>query len=384
MLRLREIGLAATLAFAPALAACGPSQAQIDPRNVVNVTVRPASGQLFYCPGDPFQVEVAVKLKNGTTCSNVDGKRGCMGKDDQVIAPELVRIGASSGARRGDPDDFVWAPDPDPLATADTGMTLRGWLQGVFDGKTVKSMEGEASLRPVYECKKEGVFTLPPPDREGDDGRPGPDVMVAITSLSTPFYPDAALVRVEWLGNRAYFISPSSDKPVKIVSKGQDGAQGEHGKDGEEGRDGEDAEKECATGRDGEDGAPGQPGGDGGNGGRGGAIKVLLDEANADKLKGRLLLLSVGGDPGKGGLGGFGGAGGKGGAGGFIKPGASLESCKPARGKDGEKGDNGEDGALGKRGAEGPPPVFEMFPRPSIFANELGTIQRIEAAKGKR
>jgi hypothetical protein len=385
MLRLREIGLASLVVLAPTLVACGPSHAQIDPRNVVNVTVRPASGQLYYCPGDSFQVEVAAKLKDGTTCSNVDGKRGCLGKDNQVISPELVRIEGSSGSRSGSPTDFVWTPDPNPLTTADSGMTLRAWLEGATEGKPVKSMEGEASLRPVYECQKEGVLTIVELAPPGEKGRPGPEVTVAITSLSTPFYPDAALVRVEWMGNRAYFISPSADKPVRIVSKGQNGGHGAQGQDGAKGRDGKDAEDGCGKGQDGGNGKPGQPGGPGGDGGPGGAIKVILDEANADKLRGRLLLASLGGEPGQGGHGGFGGLGGLGGHGGSgVKAGASLENCKPEMGDIGKKGPDGPDGPRGNVGADGPPPTFEMSPRGTLFATELATIQRIEAAKAKR
>ncbi|UQA61758.1 hypothetical protein [Polyangium aurulentum] len=384
MLRIRKIGLAALAALAPALAACGPSHAQIDPRNVVNVTVRPASGQLLYCPGDEFQVEVVAKLKDGTTCSNVDGNRGCLGKDDQVIAPELVRIGGSSGVPLRQPGAFLWAPNPDPLATADSGMTLRGWLEGVVEGKTVKSMEGEALLRPVYECQQQGIYTILISGRAGDDGRPGPEVTVAITTLSTPFYPNAALIRVEWQGTREYFISPSADKPVRIISKGQDGLPGVPGQDGAKGRDGKNAEQECAKGEDGGNGAPGQPGGPGGDGGPGGPIKVILDEANADKLRGRLLLASVGGDPGQGGLGGHGGFGGQGGFGGPLKAGTSLDSCKPVSGEHGKKGADGLEGPRGNRGADGPAPTFEMQPRQTLFANELGIIQRIESAKAKR
>jgi len=236
----------------------------------------------------------------------------------------------------------------------------------------------------VYECKKEGVFTIPQPARAGDNGRPGPELTVAITSLSTPFYPDAALVRVEWLGNRAYFISPSADKPVRIVSKGQNGAPGAHGQDGAKGRDGEDAKADCAKGEDGGNGKPGGPGGNGGDGGPGGPIKVVLDEANADKLRGRLLLASIGGEAGQAGRGGQGGLGGHPGAGGPLKAGASLESCKPEMGKFGKNGPDGADGKMGNAGADGPAPTFENSPRQTLFGTELGMIQRIEAAKGKR
>jgi hypothetical protein len=361
-----------------ALAGCGPSHAQIDPKEVVNVNVRPASGQLLYCPGDPFQVEVVAKLKDGTSCSNVDGKRGCKGESNMVISPELVHVTGSSGKRTDDGEKFIWYPDPDFLKTADTGVKLEAWLESAAGGKSEK---GEATLKPVYECKKDEVIRGPGGSRNGENGKTGHEITIAITTFSTPFYPDAALIRIDWPGNRAYMISPSSDKPVKITNEGGSGGWGTPGKPGEAGKDGADAKEACGTGGDGTDGTAGGPGGKGGDGGAGGPIKVILDEANADKLRGRLLLQSVGGDGNIGGHGGDGGAGGKGGSGGELKAGDA--SCKPKMGKAGQFGKKGEQGPKGKRGVDGPAPTFEMGKRQVMFANEMGTIQRIEGAKAR-
>ncbi len=358
----------------PVLTGCGPSHAQIDPKNVVNVSVRPASGQLLYCPGDAFQIEVVAKLKDGTSCSNVDAKKGCMKEDDMVIAPDLVRYAGSAAQVHR---DFIVVPDPDVLKTADTGMTLRAWLEAAGG---VKSMEGEAQLKPVYDCKNAHVVRGAP-GYDGRNGSAAPEVTVAITSLSTPFYPDAALIRVDWPGSRAYLISPSSDKPVRIQSQGGDGGRGITGQAGAPGRAGKDATEECGTGEDGGNGTDGLIGGRGGDGGPGGRILVILDDANADKLKGRLLLATVGGGSGDGGFGGKGGAAGQGGQGGALK--AGDPKCKPEAGKDGRFGKTGPTGEPGRQGPGGPAPVFEMGQRKVMFANELSILQRIEAGKGK-
>jgi hypothetical protein len=378
MLSLRLTGLFVLAASAQVLAGCGPSLARVDPREVVNVTVRPASGQLLYCPGDAFQVELVAKLKDGSSCSNVDASRGCMGKKDTVIDAGLVHISGSSGSPSGAANQFVWRPDPDPLATADTGMTLKGWLEEATSGQPVKSMEGESQLKPVYDCTKERVFSYRPTGQPGARGQKGPDLTISITTLSTPFYPDAALIRVDWDAQRAYIISPSADRPVRIISQGQPGMPGAPGADGANGADGKDAEVACGQGGDGGDGQRGQPGGKGGDGGPGGVIKVIVDEANADKLKGRLLLASLGGDGAPGGRGGFGGAGGMPGAGGELN---NSPDCKPKMGAHGKNGQGGPEGATGKPGSDGPAPTFENAVTQTLFANEINIIQRIESAK---
>ncbi|HVK67173.1 MAG TPA: hypothetical protein VM694_21955 [Polyangium sp.] len=363
------------VAALPLLVGCGPNQAQIDPKNVVNVSVRPASGQLLFCPGDPFQVEVVAKLKDGTSCSNVDASKGCMNEKDTVISSEMVRIQGSSGSIGG--GNFIWVPERDVLKTADTGMGLRGWLESATSGK---SMEGEAQLKPVYDCQTEQKIRGAK-GREGDPGAPGPELTVSISTLSTPFYPDAALVRLDWPGNRVYLISPSADKPVRITSIGGEGGQGREGAPGIPGKDGKDAKEDCLDGTDGTNGTDGGPGGRGGDGGAGGLIKVILDDANPDKLKGRLLLQSVGGPSGDRGPGGKGGFGGKGGQRGMLKAGEA--SCNPKDGKNGQLGRRGPSGDTGRPGPSGPAPVFEMGQRAVMFANEIAIIQRIEAGKGK-
>jgi len=350
-----------------ALSGCGPSLAKIDPKSVVNVNVRPASGQLLYCPGDPFQVEVATKLKDGTTCSNVNADSGCLGQKDLVLLPELIHIQGGTNTSSYDASKFIMTTNRDVLATADTGVSLKAWLE---DPETKhKSMEGESTLKPVYECMKEFGIS---------DGQ---DVTVIITTLSTPFYPDAALVRLEYGTERTYWISPSGDKPLKVVAYGRNGMTGAQGQQGVEGTDGKDATDACGNGTDGTDGGPGQAGGRGGDGGAGGKIRVIVDDANADKLKARLIVASVSGQGGLGGRGGLGGPGGSGGKAGAGKPGDA--SCKPMPGQMGKQGPQGQNGPNGNPGPTSPAPTFENGKRASIFVGEWPIIQRIEAAKAK-
>jgi hypothetical protein len=371
----------ALCAISTGLVACGPSLVELDPRSVVNVHVAPASKQPLFCPGDAFQVEVVAKLKDGTSCSSTDRARGCMGKKDAIIDPADVRVSGSSGRNIGKKDHFVWLPEADPLKTAGTGMKLKGWLEKVIDGATVKSVEGEMELRPVYECRKEATFNPPQYAKDGSPGGAGPNLVIAVTSLSTPYYPDAALIRVEYDANRVYMISPSADQPVRIFAKGQSGAEGAPGVDGRKGEDGKDAmqKTQCARGTDGLPGGNGGDGKAGGDGGPGGTIRVMLDERIADKLKGRLLLSTPGGEPGLGGRGGKAGPGGRGGAGG-----PKAESCPQTDGERGKDGEEGKPGTRGKHGPDAGPPTFENAPREKLFATELSLIANIEATKAKR
>jgi hypothetical protein len=376
------------LAAAGTLAGCGPKQLKVDPRAVVDVQVRPASGQPLYCPGDAFEVELVAKMKDGSTCSSIDPTRRCGGVEG-VISRDLVRIQSSSGDWRnpgwtGD-SPYVLVPPDDALATAEQGLRLRAWLEGPTpEGARVKSMEGTNELRPVYTCaaQRERLFSGPSPKLHGENGAPGPSLTVAVTTLSTPYYPNAALVVIKGGGETRYLISPSADQPVTIVSRGAPGFQGKPGSPGKPGENGRDSGLECVKGLDGTNGGPGGPGGPGGNGGPGGAITLLLDSAAADRLRSRVVLKSEGGAAGAPGPGGPGGVGGTGGRG--LVGVACTESGAP-KARDGASGQRGPDGPSGQAGPPGPAPVVDgTQAREALFRVELPTIQRIEAAKGKK
>lgn len=366
----------AVLCFSVLAGACLPTEIELDPKNVVDVQVRPASGQALFCPGDRFQIEVVAKLADGSTCSNVDGERGCLGKKDAVIAWDQVKIEASPGSWPH-PETYLFLPSADALETAAKGVLLRAHIQAA---NGAKSVQGERVIAPVYDCQKEGTFAAAAQSgTQGEPGAEGPEVRVAITSLSTPWFPNAALIRVESGSAKAYFISPSADRPVRIVSRGQDGARGAAGAAGQAGADGASVPKDapaCTRGSDGAPGTDGQPGGNGGNGGPGGKIVVTIDDAKGDALRSRVTFESVGGAAGAAGPGGAGGAGGKGGEGGPVGP-----ACQdlPTRGKDGAPGNAGAPGQAGKAGDAGPAPVFSSAARATLFAAELAAIQAIEA-----
>ncbi len=363
------------IAGASLLVACGPSKMQIDPKNVANVVVRPASGQNLFCPGDKFQVEVVAKLKDGTNCSSINPDLGCMGKKDSIIDANILRVEATPGAPAGGPHPFVFVPDPNPLHTAATGMRLKAWIVGAT-GQQSDTAFAETVLKPVYQCQAMNTLGAPPPMGHGMHGGPGPALRVTATTLSTPFYPDAVLIRIDAteLGLTRYVISQSADMIVRIASKGQDGARGFPGASGVAGARGSNASSTCGKGGRGQDGGPGGLGGPGGNGGPGGFVEVLMDSKASDKISARLRISSPGGAAGPGGWGGSGGPGGSGGSGG-----PSGAGCTGQSGENGNSGPAGPPGPSGIPGPSGPAPTFGTAPREKLFAGELGVIQQIEA-----
>ncbi len=370
---MNRIGFFALASSALVMLACGPSKLMVSPARVVNVNVQPASLQALFCPGDAFQIELVAKLDDGTLCSNIDGGRGCMNEKDSIIDPSLVRIEASPGAFT-DMSKFVFTPPVNPLETADAGISLRGYLEDA----TGKSVVGERRVSPVYDCQREYVGSVPQPGKNGEPGQPGPDLTVTVTSLSTPWFSNAALIRVENGSQKVYFISPSADRPVRIVSKGQDGGAGALGPAGAAGADGAAAGAACTPGSNGMPGTSGGQGGDGGNGGPGGSIKLVVDDAKGEMLKARVKLESIGGAAGLAGPGGAGGAGGRGGAGAAAD---TMCASGGAAGADGSAGTSGPSGKPGKPGAPGPAPAESAGARSALFASEMATITKIEAAK---
>ncbi len=372
-------------------AACGPSELAIEPKSVVDAKVHPASKQPLFCPGDDFQIELVVTLDDGTTCSSADPSTGCRGKTNAVIAPEQVNIEATPGSFT-DATRFVFKAPVDPLATAKDGVSLTGFID--LDGQ--RSKVARSRIAPVYDCQKERVFGAAAPSAPGAPGGPGPEVVVSVTSLSTPWFPNAALVRVESGGEKLYFISPSSDRPVRIVAKGQDGAMGTAGAAGAAGAPGAAAATAiCMNGGDGGPGLKGGPGGNGGDGGAGGRFRLVLDDSKGEALKGRVILEAPGGSAGPRAR----AAPAAGAARAALlarprtcarllrptprthrAPSPAPAPAPPAPGKDGAMGAPGDPGQPGQPGAAGPAPEVVLAARDKAFAAELEAIRVIESA----
>lgn len=370
-----------TSALVSLLTACGPTRVAISPRDVVDVVVRRASGELGFCPGDPFQVEVLARLQNGTMCSSTDRTRGCLKEQDAILDPAQVHLEGSTGGIDGNPRKFLWNTSNDPLVTAAAGVLLEGWIEQATSAGVERSKSTKVRLTPEYTCQLKGLFGGGYGGRQGENGSPGPDLEIAVTTLSTPFYPSAALIRVISGTNRRYYISPSPEQPVRITSAAESGGQGQPGQDGQDGAPGQDASAACARGGQGEHGRRGLGGGNGGNGGPGGMIRITLDQAAAGQLRGRILATSRGGEAGAAGRGGSGGRGGRGGNSGPAGPDCTSGV---AGGDSGRNGEDGPPGEAGYPGPNGPLPELTTASREALFGTEMDLIRQIEATRVQR
>jgi len=374
-----------------ALTACSSTQlVPIDPQHVSDLRFKLASKEPAFCPGEPLKIELLASMDDGTTCSSVDAKTGCMGKSDALIDPSQIRLQGSAGSLVRSNDNVLWVPPRDALATADRGLSLRGWLEDV---KSLKTKLAELSLRPDYHCMEDNVFSIDTPLVPGQLGKNGPNVKVSATLISTPYLREAILARVDYPGGHTHILAPYGKKPIRIASKGQDGAPGAPGRAGANGVDGRDgasrvgeqrqaaqsdtkASQVCRPGRHGSPGANGGRGGPGGDGGNGGTVELVLDEAVAEKLKPFVIVESRPGNAGPGGRGGIGGQGGRGGQ--AATP--TGEPCSGAQGQLGQNGHPGPDGNPGKPGKSGVVLGVSTRSREALFGEELVVIRRLESA----
>jgi hypothetical protein len=344
----RQALLALALVTSPFAFGC-TKKVTIDPRAVTELTVRPfakrgpLADQLLYCPGDAFQVELVAEMSDGTLCSNLDKRTGCLGHSKALIVEGDVHITGSGGEQVVGPK-FTWMPDPDPLATAATGMKLEGWLDVTIEGQELKTKVARAKLKPVYSCMESTIVLPATVAGAGQDGAPGPDLDVYAAPFATPFYPEAVIVRIEspTLGLAKYVVSATPVDPVVIASKGGAGGAGFSGERGMDGAAGASATSTCGTGGAGGAGSAGGPGGHGGNGGSGGS----------------------------------GGAGGS--------PGSSGDGCTGTRGPQGPAGPSGPSGRSGVPGSPGPSPRVSTMPRGVMFATEAPRIRAIEGGSAAK
>jgi hypothetical protein len=221
------------------------------------------------------------------------------------------------------------------------------------------------------------------PGRTAQGGGDGPDVVVRIGVVSSP-YVSRLLVASVSINEDApfYVLADATQVPpadwLRVMARGGHGGSGESGARGAKGREG-------ATGCP---GAPGGAGGAGGNGGpggpggRGGRVTIYVSDADPF-LAGLVDARTPGGHGGEGGSAGKGGDGGKGGA-----P-STPNDRRCAKGTDGSDGPNGAPGEDGRDGRPGLRPEIVTLPDSVVFGQpmrgelaELIRLRRSAPAKG--
>lgn len=289
------------------------------------------------CPGRTIEAEYEAVLANGQRipfATDYD--------DDHPPPLHVVFLRFSSAEARAE-GDGDWDTEPDPLVSVMEGFRLHA------EFKAAPSVSADVVVAPEYTCLP---YAFRFDGRRGDRGQggyAGPDVVVRLNILSSPFYDELLVAGIE-VGNAPPFyvlhdasVIPPSDFLV-VESRGGPGGRGPNGADGAKGQDGQDG---CPGGTGGAGGAGGN-GGPGGPGGPGGHVTVIVP-SDEPFLAGLVDARSPGGRGGTGGAAGEGGPGGAGGEGTVVNNRRCADGSAGPAGADGRAGPDGPAGSPGPR-----------------------------------
>jgi hypothetical protein len=288
------------------------------------------------CPGRTIQVDYHAVLADGRVIAFARKY------DDDDPPPLHVIFLRRTSPEAVSQEDGDWNTAPAALVSAMHGFRLSVEL------RADPALSASAVVPPEYSCLRHAYRFDGRAGARGEPGFPGPDVLVRLGELSSPFYERLLVVAIE-VGDAPPFyllqdplaVSPSDW--LRIDSRGGRGGRGEKGAGGARGRQG-------AAGCPGTQGGPGGrggPGGPGGPGGSGGHVTVMVP-GELPYLAGVVEARSPGGQGGSGGPGGDGGRGGEGGEG------VTVSGRRCAGGPTGEPGPRGETGPEGASGQPGP------------------------------
>lgn len=334
--------------------ACGPKRPPPDfapdPGLVARITdlrmtVRPD----VVCPGRAVGTAYEALLDDGTALPFSTRY------DDKNPPPLHVVFLARTSPEATPRADGGWETASDPLASAMHGFRLRALVRAKPEVST------ETVVPPEYRCLPHAFRFQGPRGSAGQSGAPGPDVIVRLDVLSSPFS-DRLLVAAIEVGHAPPFyvlaeadLIPPADW-LLMETQGGPGGRGLAGADGRQGVAGRDG---CPAGAGGA-GAAGSNGGPGGPGGPGGRVTVIVPR-ELPYLAGLVDGYSLAGPGGVGGPGGTGGAGGPGGKG-MTENGQTCED-----GRAGEKGSDGQGGPEGPAGSPGPRPQVITVAGDDVF-----------------
>ena len=286
------------------------------------------------CPGERITTTYVGLFDDGTAVPFATDY------DRDAPAPLHVRFLSRTSPEATPLEDGDWDAHPDPIRSVMTGYRLNALLSHK------PSVYAQHVVEPDYSCVGH-IYAY-----AGPQGGRGPEVVVRLDVLSSPFY--ERLIVAEIAGEDAPFhvladanLVPQANWLV-IQSRGGRGTAGARGSAGGRGAAGQPG----CPGGDGGPGGRGGGGGRGGRGGRGGEITIIVPNERPDLA--RLVEPHVPGGPG--GSGGPGGRGGSGGAGGS----ANEEGC--GRGSPGPSGPSGLPGPGGRRGEVGSVEVLGASP----------------------
>ena len=256
----------------PCLSACGPKRPPPDfapdPTLVQRISeIRMHTQVQVACPGRTVGARYDAVLNDG---SIVPFSR----EYDEENPPALHVV----FLRRTSPDAYPeqngdWDTVDDPLATAMTGFRLRAEL------RADPTLDTEVTIVPEYTCFPNQRSYTGARGRRGEPGGPGPDIVVRIALLKSPFYQRLVVVTSEIGGAPPRFLLQDADiiPPADWLVLESFGGRGGKGVDGGDGAPGAAGQPGCPGGPGGAGGAGG-PGGAGAAGGQGGPFTLLVTE----------------------------------------------------------------------------------------------------------
>jgi hypothetical protein len=303
------------------------------------------------CPGQVIPMTYVAVLNDG-------GRIPFARTYDKDRPPALHVVFLEKWSDQARPqEDGDWTAAGDPLTSLATGFELNVSM------KHRPGIRAQHTIPPAYECLAHAFrFVGATGEDGGGTGGDGPDIVVRLGFLRTPFY-DRLLVAGIEVGRAAPFYTLAEARAVPprdwlvIEARGGRGGRGTEGEPGAKGRSGQSG---CPGGRGGR-GGDGGNGGTGGQGGRGGRDTIVAPQ-EAPSLAGFVEVRAPGGEAGAGGAA---GAAGDGGAGGAATAGDAT--CRP--GQAGPAGNAGEAGPDGIEGRRGPRAQVITVPARDVFGN---------------
>lgn len=262
MARLPVTGLLSLLV----LAGCAkkpPADFAPDPLLLGRITdLRMRASAARVCPGERIQASYEAVLEDGSVVPFAT-------KYDKKNPPPLhvvfLRFASGEAAPR---ESGHWDTYPDPLRSATNGFRLSAFLR---DKPSVNTFE---VVEPDYSCVPHVfAFEGKPGGADGRAGGPGPDVVVRIDIVRSPFYDRLLVAEIAVDAAPPFYVLADADliPPADWVVIESRGGAGGRGADGSNGQRGAPGDPGCPGGRGGAGGAGGN-GGPGGPGGQGGGV----------------------------------------------------------------------------------------------------------------
>jgi hypothetical protein len=339
------------LAIVSVLVACAskpPPDFAPDPALVARIeAIRVVPRTENACPGGRIRADYEAVLDDGTVLPfsrDYD--------DDNPPSLHVVFLSRLS-PEAASHEDGDWTADRDPLRSAMEGFRLTAVL------RARPELTATAVVAPEYSCVPH-AFGF-----SGATGLPGPDVLLRLGTVRSPFYDRLLVLAVEVGDAPPFYVLHDADlvPPSDWYVVGSQGGRGERGARGAQGGPGAEGRAGCPGGPGGAGGI-GQAGGMGAPGGPGGSVTLLVPE-DERFLAGLVDARSVGGPGGPGGRGGEGGPGGPGGQGILV----NGQRCE--NGPAGPQGRDGPEGGEGPSGPPGNPPRVITVPSGDVFSSRV-------------